>query len=225
MLSVAGRFDIGSLAAFLQYTRHVGMPINQITAQVNNILSALAGAERIFQIMDRKIEVDEGKVTLLPVRRDGDGRLVPAAEGEDTASWAWRVPSDGDGGFDLVPLSGDVRFNEVDSGAITYDGIDVRRIGKGDLRRSLGMVLQDTHLFTGTILENIRYGNPAATAASAHPFISRLPHGYATVITGDGANLSQGEGQLLAIARTYVADPPCSSWTRRRAPSTRARST
>jgi ATP-binding cassette, subfamily B, multidrug efflux pump len=254
LLTVAGRFDIGSLAAFLQYSRQVGMPINQITSQINNVLAAVAGAERIFDIMDRKSEPDDGDVTLVATKRNALG---------EAEEWAWRVPK-AVGDEELVPLMGDVRFDrvafsydgkksvlkdltvhaapgrtiafvgstgagkttitnllnrfyDIDSGTITYDGIDVRRIRKDDLRRSLGMVLQDTHLFTGTVMENIRYGNleatddecvTAAKAASASSFIERLPHGYETVISGDGANLSQGQRQLLAITRAYVASPP-----------------
>jgi len=263
VLVVAGRFDVGSLAAFLQYSRHVGMPINQITSQVNNVLAAVAGAERVFDVMDRKPEIDDGDVTLLAVDRDAAGALVPIAAGEKPRLWAWRVPGP-DGHSSLVELKGDVRFEdvdfsydgkkpvlkglslhaepgrtiafvgstgagkttitnllnrfyEIDRGRITYDGIDVRRIRKDDLRESLGMVLQDTHLFTGTVMENIRYGRldatdeecvQAAKAASADSFIERLPEGYQTLISGDGANLSQGQRQLLAIARDYVASPP-----------------
>jgi ATP-binding cassette, subfamily B, multidrug efflux pump len=265
MLTIAGRFDIGSLAAFLQYSRHVGQPINQITAQINNILAAIAGAERIFEVMDHEPEVDEGDVTLVPIRSDGAGGTKPVGRGEKAQRWVWSVPKDGpEKGAESVPLRGDVRFEKVsfsydgkqpvlkdftvharpghtiafvgstgagkttvtnllnrfydiDAGAITYDGIDVRRIRKDDLRRSLGMVLQDTHLFTGTVMENIRYGRldatdeeclHAAKAASADSFIKRLPEGYGTTIQGDGANLSQGQRQLLAIARAYAASPP-----------------
>jgi ATP-binding cassette subfamily B protein len=267
MLTIAGRFDIGSLAAFLQYSRQLGMPINQITSQINNILAAIAGAERIFDVMDRVPEPDEGDVTLLAVKRDAAGGLVPIAPGETARLWAWRVPKEGSANgadAELMPLMGDVRFEDVcfsydgkktvlkdltihaqpghtiafvgstgagkttitnllnrfydvDSGVITYDGIDIRRIRKDDLRHSLGMVLQDTHLFTGSVMENIRYGRldatdeeciTAAKAASADSFIERLPEGYDTVISGDGANLSQGQRQLIAIARTEVASPP-----------------
>jgi len=286
-LTIAGRFDIGSLAAFLQYCRHIGQPINMITGQINNILAAIAGAERIFDVMDQKPEDGGGDVTLLAVRKDAAGRLVPLAQGEKAKLWAWKVPKSGtdstgsagamsgsadhpaaDGGtaadYVLVPLKGDVRldhvsfsydgknpvledlslhaepgqtmafvgstgagkttitnllnrFYDIDSGSITYDGIPIRRIKKTDLRHSLGMVLQDTHLFTGTVMENIRYGRLDATdkecilaarAASADSFIERLPQGYDTQISGDGANLSQGQRQLLAIARAYVAAPP-----------------
>jgi ATP-binding cassette subfamily B protein len=263
ILTIAGRFDIGSLAAFLQYSRQVGMPINQISSQINNILAAVAGAERVFEVMDRPAETDSGDVTLLAVKKDASGALVPVEAGERAKAWAWRVPSAG-GGAELVPLAGDVRFEgvtfsydgkktvlkelsvharpghtiafvgstgagkttvtnllnrfyDIDAGAILYDGIDVRRIKKDSLRRSLGMVLQDTHLFTGSVMENIRYGRPEATddecvaaakAASADSFIERLPEGYGSLISGDGANLSQGQRQLLAIARAYVASPP-----------------
>lgn len=266
MLTIAGRFDVGSLAAFLQYSRHIGQQINQITSQINNILAAIAGAERIFDIMDREPEEDSGDVTLHAVKKDAMGDLVPIGKDETAKLWAWRVPETGGkaGDTELVPLAGDVRFEnvsfsydgqktvlkgltlhalpgqtiafvgstgagkttitnllnrfyDVDEGSIIYDGIDVRRIRKDDLRHSLGMVLQDTHLFTGTVMENIRYGRleatdddcvTAARAASADSFIMRLPQGYETVIGGDGANLSQGQRQLLAIARAYVASPP-----------------
>ncbi|MCL2496567.1 MAG: ABC transporter ATP-binding protein/permease [Clostridiales bacterium] len=251
LLTVAGRFDIGSLGAFLQLSRQVGQPISQITMQVNNIFSALAGAERVFEVMAEQPETDEGLVELIKLDKalTVDGQRV---------EWAWR---DNDA---LIPLRGDVRlidvdfaydprkpvlknislyakpgqkiafvgstgagkttianllnrFYDVDAGRITYDDVDVRRIKKDDLRRALGMVLQDTHLFTGTVLENIRYGRllatdeecmEAARAVSADGFIRRLPRGYQTVITGDGTNLSQGQRQLLALARAYVADPP-----------------
>ncbi len=245
LMTLAGRFDIGSLAAFLQYSRQMGQPINMITSQFNNVLAALAGAERIFDMMDQPPEKDGGRTTLARV--------------DNADEWVWKK-SDGE----TVPLRGDVRFHNVDfayepgkpvlhqvslyakpgqviafvgstgagkttitnlinrfydvqTGSITYDGIDVRDIRKESLRRSLGVVLQDTHLFTGTVLDNIRYGRldasdeeciEAARQASAHSFISRLPEGYHTVISGDGANLSQGQRQLLAIARAYVADPP-----------------
>lgn len=265
MLTIAGRFDVGSLAAFLQYSRHFGMPINQITAQINNILAAVAGAERVFEVMDREPEVDDGDVTLAEA---GDAGAVEAGlepRGAAASRWAWRVPrSGGEGEAELVPLRGDVRFEkvsfsydgktpvlkdfsvrarpghtiafvgstgagkttvinllnrfyDVEAGAVTYDGIDVRRIRKDDLRRSLGMVLQETHLFSGTVMDNIRYGRleatdeecrSAARAASADSFIRRLPEGYATKLRGDGANLSQGQRQLLAIARAYAAAPP-----------------
>ena len=249
--------DLGGLAAFLQYTRQVSQPITQISQQVNTILSAVAGAERVFEVMEAQPEPDEGKVQLVRVTEDRDGRMTEA--GFDTGAWAWKRP-DGE----LVPLRGDVRFDhvvfgyddrkivlrdislfakpgqkiafvgstgagkttitslinrfyEIQSGTITYDGIDVRDIGKDSLRRSLGVVLQDTHLFTGTVADNIRYGRldatdeevrAAAQLAGADTFIRHLPHGYDTVLSGDGGNLSQGERQLLNIARAACANPP-----------------
>ena len=261
-LALVMGFDIGGYATYLTYSRQVGGPINQVSQQLNAILSALAGAERIFDVMDAPPEVDEGKVELIPVSVDEKGEMSESREGHARA-WAWRVPEEG-GGFRLVPLKGDVvlknvdfsyvegkkvlknvnvyarpgqqiafvgstgagkttvtnlinRFYEIDSGTITYDGIDIRDIKKDSLRQSLGAVLQDTHLFTGTVMDNIRYGNleatdeeciAAAKAANAHSFIRRLPDGYNTMVTGDGANLSQGQRQLLAIARAAVKDPP-----------------
>ena len=249
--------DLGGLAAFLQYTRQVSQPITQISQQVNTILSAVAGAERVFEVMEAQPEVDEGKVTLVRVTEGRDGSLDEADF--DTGAWAWKKP-DGE----LVALRGDVRFDhvvfgydedqtvlhdvslfakpgqkiafvgstgagkttitnlinrfyEIRSGAITYDGIDVRDIEKDSLRRSLGVVLQDTHLFTGTVADNIRYGRldatdeeveAAAWLAGADGFIRHLPHGYQTVLSGDGGSLSQGERQLLNIARAACANPP-----------------
>ena len=249
--------DLGGLAAFLQYTRQVSQPITQISQQVNTILSAVAGAERVFEVMEAQPEVDAGKVTLVRVTEGRDGSLTEADF--DTGAWAWKKP-DGE----LVPLRGDVRFDhvvfgydedqtvlhgislfakpgqkiafvgstgagkttitnlinrfyEIRSGAITYDGIDVRDIQKDSLRRSLGVVLQDTHLFTGTVADNIRYGRldatdeeveAAARLAGADGFIRHLPHGYQTVLSGDGGSLSQGERQLLNIARAACANPP-----------------
>ena len=257
MLSIAVGLDLGSLVVYLQYTRQVSQPISQVSQQVNNILAAIAGAERVFEVMEAAPEVDSGKVTLVNVSCGADGSLTEAKERSD--GWAWKKP---DGR--LVPLKGDVRFQdvvfsyvpektilhgislyakpgqkiafvgstgagkttitnlinrfyEIDSGLITYDGIDVKDISKESLRRSLGIVLQDTHLFTGTIADNIRYGKldatdeevrSAARLANADTFISHLPDGYDTWITGDGGSLSQGERQLLAIARAAVADPP-----------------
>ncbi len=262
VLAVAGRLDTGSLVAFLQYSYQIAQPINQVTNQLSIILAALAGAERIFEVMDQEPEVDDGTVTLVNITHTEDGAIVEASEDTKTNEWAWSVP--GDHGHTLVPLKGDVRFDhvtfsydgvtpvlkdislyakpgqtiafvgstgagkttitnlinrfyDVQKGTITYDGIDVKTMRKKDLRRSLGMVLQDTHLFTGTVMDNIRYGRLHATddecrlaakRASADSFIRRLPQGYDTVITGDGGNLSQGQRQLLAIARAYVADPP-----------------
>ena len=249
--------DLGGLAAFLQYTKQVSQPINQISQQVNTILSAVAGAERIFEVMEEKPETNEGKVTLVRVTEDRSGQLTEADF--DTGAWAWKKPGGG-----LVPVRGDVRFDhvvfgydprktvlhdislfakpgqkiafvgstgagkttitnlinrfyEIQSGTITYDGIDVRDIEKDSLRRSLGVVLQDTHLFTGTVADNIRYGRleatdeeveAAARLAGADGFIRHLPHGYQTVLSGDGGNLSQGERQLLNIARAACANPP-----------------
>ncbi len=252
-----GAFRLGDLAAFLQYTRQVSQPINQISQQVNTILSAAAGSERIFEIMEAEPESDEGKVRLVRASQDAAGALTRVHE--DTNTWAWMKP---DGS--LTPLQGDVRFQnvvfgydpdhtvlhgislfakpgqkiafvgstgagkttitslinrfyEIQDGTITYDGIDIREIAKESLRRSLGVVLQDTHLFTGTVADNIRYGRlestdeeveAAARLAGADAFIRRLPQGYQTVLSGDGGNLSQGERQLLNIARAACANPP-----------------
>ena len=261
-LAILAGFDIGGLVAYLTYSKQVSQPMNQISMQMTNILSALAGAERIFQVMDTEPEIDQGNVTLVPVQRGEDGVLQAWESGRVTA-WAWKIPQD-DSTFQYVELKGDVRLKDVDfgyvpekevlhkvsvyakpgqkiafvgstgagkttitnlinrfyeiqSGSIQYDGIDVTRIEKDSLRRSLGVVLQDTHLFTGTVMDNIRYGRleatdeeciQAAKTANAHSFIRRLPDGYQTMVTGDGANLSQGQRQLLAIARAAVADPP-----------------
>ena len=249
--------DLGGLAAFLQYSRQVGQPITQISQQVNTLLSAVAGAERIFAIMETPPETDEGKVRLVRAKEDASGKLTRVHE--DTNAWAWLKP-DGT----LAPLRGDVRFDhvvfgydedrtilhdvslfakpgqkiafvgstgagkttitslinrfyEIQSGTITYDGIDVRDIAKESLRRSLGVVLQDTHLFTGTVADNIRYGRleatdqeveAAAKLAGADGFIRHLPQGYQTVLSGGGSSLSQGERQLLNIARAACANPP-----------------
>ena len=249
--------DLGGLAAFLQYTKQVSQPLNQISQQVNTILSAVAGAERIFEVMETEPEADNGKVKLVRVTEDRSGHLTEAEF--DTGAWAWKKP-DGT----LVSVRGDVRFDhvvfgydprktvlhdvslfakpgqkiafvgstgagkttitnlinrfyEIQSGTITYDGIDVRDIEKDSLRRSLGVVLQDTHLFTGTVADNIRYGRleatdeeveAAARLAGADTFIRHLPHGYQTVLSGDGGSLSQGERQLLNIARAACANPP-----------------
>ena len=257
LLSIAIGLDLGALMVYLQYTRQVSQPISQVSQQVNNILAAIAGAERVFEVMEAAPEVDEGRVTLVHASRAADGTFTEAASRSD--GWAWKKP-DGE----LVPLTGDVRFKdvvfsyvpektilhgislyakpgqkiafvgstgagkttitnlinrfyEIESGEITYDGIDVRDISKESLRRSLGIVLQDTHLFTGTIADNIRYGKldatdeevrAAAKLANADTFISHLPDGYDTWITDDGGSLSQGERQLLAIARAAAADPP-----------------
>ena len=252
-----GAFGLGDLAAFLQYSRQVSQPITQVSQQVNTILSAVAGAERIFEVMEAEPEVDEGKVKLVRVTEDRAGNLSEA--NFDSGAWAWKK-EDGE----LIPLRGDVRFEnvvfgyderkvvlkdislfakpgqkiafvgstgagkttitnlinrfyEIQSGTITYDGIDVREIEKDSLRASLGVVLQDTHLFTGTVLDNIRYGRldatdeeviAAAQMAGADTFIRHLPNGYQTELSGDGGNLSQGERQLLNIARAACANPP-----------------
>ncbi len=257
LLSIAMGLDLGSLVVYLQYTRQVSQPIGQMSQQVNNLLAAIAGAERVFEVMETAPEPDRGQTTLVHVSRGPGGTLTEASGRSD--GWAWKRP-DGE----LVPLAGDVRFQdvvfgytpektilngislyakpgqkiafvgstgagkttitnlinrfyEINSGLITYDGIDIRDISKDSLRRSLGVVLQDTHLFTGTIADNIRYGKldatdqeveAAARLANADAFIRHLPEGYNTWITDDGGSLSQGERQLLAIARAAVADPP-----------------
>lgn len=256
ILAMCGMADVGSLASYLVFVRQAALPINQFTQQSNFLLSALAGAERVFDVMNLEPEVDEGDVTLVNVRKE-NGILKECQE--KTGKWAWRS-KDGE----LTMLRGDVRFENVDfgytkehmilknislyakpgqkiafvgstgagkttitnlinrfydvqGGTVVYDGIDVRKIKKDALRHSLGIVLQDTHLFTGTVADNIRFGKldatqeeieRAARIANAHSFIRRLPDGYDTMVTADGANLSQGQRQLLAIARAAVADPP-----------------
>lgn len=256
ILAMRGMADVGSLASYLVFVRQAALPINQFTQQSNFLLSALAGAERVFDVMNLEPEVDEGDVTLVNVRKE-NGILKECQE--KTGKWAWRS-KDGE----LTMLRGDVRFENVDfgytkehmilknislyakpgqkiafvgstgagkttitnlinrfydvqGGTVVYDGIDVRKIKKDALRHSLGIVLQDTHLFTGTVADNIRFGKldatqeeieRAARIANAHSFIRRLPDGYDTMVTADGANLSQGQRQLLAIARATVADPP-----------------
>lgn len=248
-LALQGKTDLGSLASYVVFVRQAALPINQFTQQSNFLLAALAGAERVFQVMSLEPEIDEGKVELV------SGENVE----ENSPSWFWKKPEGG-----LVPLKGDVRFDHVDfgytpdrmilknislyakpgqkiafvgstgagkttitnlinrfydvqGGSVIYDGIDVRDISKKSLRKSLGIVLQDTHLFTGTIADNIRFGKldatqeeieKAARIANADSFIRRLPQGYDTMVTSDGAHLSQGQRQLLAIARAAVADPP-----------------
>lgn len=259
LFTVFGMLDIGSLASYLVYVRQSAMPLNQFTQQVNFLLSALSGAERIFDMMEEAPEIDRGDITLCNVERE-QGILRECSR--HTGQFAWKVP--GKEGANLVLLKGDVkfknvvfgygqekiilnnislyakpgqkiafvgstgagkttiinlinRFYEIQSGVITYDGIDIKRIRKDDLRRSLAMVIQDTHLFTGTIAENIRYGkldadnrevHEAAVIANADSFIRRLPEGYDTMLYGDGSNLSQGQRQLLAIARAAIAKPP-----------------
>ena len=260
-LSGVSGLSLGALASFLTFNRSFNMPINQVSQQFNSIVMAMAGAERIFQMMDEVPETDEGYVTLVHVREEG-GRLVESKQ--RTGRWAWRHEHQATHLVDYVELKGDVvfdgvdfgyndekivlhdvklyaepgqkiafvgstgagkttitnlinRFYDIQDGKIRYDGINVNKIKKADLRRSLGIVLQDTHLFTGSVMDNIRYGKldatdeeviAAAKLANADGFIRHLPEGYNTVLTGDGANLSQGQRQLLAIARAAIADPP-----------------
>ena len=257
---LSGLTDLGTLASYLVYVRQSAMPMNQFTQQINFLLAALSGAERIFEMMDEEPEIDEGNITLCHVK-EKDGVLEE--NGEEGRDYAWKVPRE-DGSSELVPLKGDVRFvdvvfgytpekkilnkislyakpgqkiafvgstgagkttiinlinrfYEIQSGTITYDGLDIRNIRKKDLRRSLSMVIQDTHLFTGTIADNIRYGRlkageadirEAARIANADSFIRRLPEGYDTMLHSDGSNLSQGQRQLLAIARAAISRPP-----------------
>ena len=260
-LSGATGLTLGKLASFLTFNRSFNQPINQISMQFNSIVMALAGAQRIFALLDEKPEVDTGDITLVNAKREEGNELLETTE--RTGTWAWKVPQE-DGKYRLVELKGDIEFKDVDfgydpkkivlhditlygrpgqkiafvgstgagkttitnlinrfydiqKGTIEYDGIDIARIKKDDLRSSLGIVLQDTHLFTGTVMDNIRYGRLSATdeecraaarLANADSFIRRLPNGYETMLTGDGTNLSQGQRQLLAIARAAVADPP-----------------
>ena len=256
LLAIGGVFDVGSLGAYLLYVKQVSQPVGQISQQINTLLAAAAGAERIFAVMEEQPETDEGKTVIVRVEKNGDTLTETA---ERTGHWAWKKPDGtlvelrGDVRFDHVTFSYDGektvlhdvslfakpgqkiafvgstgagkttitnlinRFYDVQQGTITYDGIDVKDIAKDSLRRSLGIVLQDTHLFTGTVADNIRYGKldatdeevrAAAKLANADAFIRHLPQGYDTVITGDGGSLSQGERQLLAIARAAVSDPP-----------------
>ncbi len=251
----------GALVSFLTFNRQINMPISQVSQQMNSVVMALAGADRIFKLLDEKSETDEGYVTLVNAREE-NGELVESDE--RTGLWAWKHTHQADKSVTYVKLTGDVVFDDVDfgyteekqvlynvdlfatpgqkiafvgstgagkttitnlinrfydiqDGKIRYDGININKIKKADLRHSLGMVLQDTHLFTATVMENIRYGKldatdeevyAAAKLANAHGFIKRLPDGYNTVLTGDGANLSQGQRQLLAIARAAIANPP-----------------
>ena len=207
-----GGVTLGTVMAFLSLNKSFNMPISQVSMQANSIIMALAGAERIFKMMDEPSETDEGYVTLINAKYDKDDNLVEA--NERTGIWAWKHPHH-DGTTTITNLIN--RFYDIQDGKIRYDGINIHKIKKADLRRSLGIVLQDTHLFTGTVMENIRYGRleatdeeciAAARLANADGFIKRLPEGYNTMLTGDGANLSQGQRQLLAIARAAVADPP-----------------
>ena len=260
-LNGIGGFTLGGLASFLTFNKSFSMPINQISQQLNAVIMAMAGADRIFRLLDEEKEIDNGYVTLVNVREE-NGELI---ESDDrTGRWAWKHIHQADKSVDYVEVRGDVvfdgvdfgykddkivlhdvklfaepgqkiafvgstgagkttitnlinRFYDIQDGKIRYDGINVNKIKKADLRRSLGIVLQDTHLFTGTVRENIRFGKldatdeeivAAAKLANADGFIKRLPDGYDTMLTGDGANLSQGQRQLLAIARAAVADPP-----------------
>ena len=253
---------LGNLMTFMLLSRSFNMPISQISNQINAIVMALAGAERVFEMMDEEPEVDEGYVTLVTARIDENGNVTECEE--RTGYWAWKHPHQADGTITYTQVRGDItmhevdfgyvpekivlhdislyatpgqkiafvgatgagkttitnlinRFYDIDDGKIRYDGININKIRKADLRRSLGIVLQDTNLFTGTVMDNIRYGKLDATdeeciyaakLANAHDFITRLPEGYDTLLTGNGANLSQGQRQLIAIARAAVADPP-----------------
>lgn len=260
-LGNVGGFTLGGLASFLTFNRSFNMPISQVSQQLNSVVMAMAGAKRVFDLMDEQPEADEGYVTLVNARKE-NGKLAETKE--RTGLWAWKHHHQAEGTTDYIELTGDVVFDDVDfgynpekivlhnvkmfanagqkiafvgstgagkttitnlinrfydiqDGKIRYDGINVNKIKKADLRRSLGIVLQDTHLFTDTVMENIRYGKldatdeevlAAAQLANADGFIRRLPEGYQTMLTGDGANLSQGQRQLLAIARAAIADPP-----------------
>ena len=264
ILALSGRFGLtlGTLIAFLTLNRSFTQPITQISQQVNSIVMAMAGAHRIFSMLDEEPETDEGYVTLVNAKENADGSLTECKE--RTGLWAWKHPHQADGTVTYTRLQGEVvlddvdfgynpdkmvlhnislyakpgqkiafvgstgagkttitnlinRFYDIADGKIRYDGININKIKKADLRRSLGMVLQDTNLFTGTVMDNIRYGRleatdeeciAAAKLAGAHDFITRLPQGYDTPLTGNGASLSQGQRQLLSIARAAVADPP-----------------
>ena len=262
LLANIGGMTIGTIASYLQFTKSFTQPFMQVAQQFNSIIMALAGAERIFKMMDEPSEVDDGYVTLVNARKDENGNIVECKE--RTGLWAWKHPHQADGSVTYTELKGDVRFYDmtfgytddkmvlhnislyakpgqklafvgstgagkttitnlinrfydVQDGKIRYDNININKIKKADLRHSLGIVLQDTHLFTGTIMENIRYGKldatdeevyNAAKLAHADQFIRRLPDGYNTHLSGDGEELSQGQRQLLAIARAAVADPP-----------------
>ena len=257
-----GNFTLGGLASFLQFNKSFNQPISQISMQLNSVIMALAGAERIFELLDEKSEEDDGYVELVNAKIDEDGTITEVKE--RTGIWAWRHYHKDEGTTTYTKLEGHVEFDGVDfgynyekiilhdivinarpgekiafvgatgagkttitnlinrfydiqDGKIRYDGININKIKKNDLRRSLGIVLQDTHLFTGTVMENIRYGKldatdeeviAAAKLANADHFIDHLPNGYDTILTGDGGNLSQGQRQLLAIARAAVANPP-----------------
>ena len=259
--SEGSMLTLGKLMAFMMLSKTFNMPINMISNQINSVIMALAGAERVFDLMDQPEEKDDGYVTLVNAKEDENGNLTECQE--RTGRWAWKHPH-GDGTLTYTELKGDIcmemvdfayvpekqvlydvslyahpgqkiafvgatgagkttitnlinRFYDIADGKIRYDGININKIKKPDLRRSLGVVLQDTNLFTGTVMDNIRYGKldatdeeciSAAKLANAHDFITRLPQGYDTMLTGNGANLSQGQRQLIAIARAAVADPP-----------------
>jgi ATP-binding cassette subfamily B protein len=259
-LCIKGEMSLGALASFLMFVRQYMGPISNLSQQFNGFMMALAGAERVYDLMDEPGETDEGKITLVNVEKEGtELKIAP----NPTGRWAWKIPAD-DGSSTLVELKGDVRlkdvtfsydgkktvlqdislyakpgqkiafvgstgagkttitnllnrFYDVGKGQITYDGIPINQIAKSDLRRSIGMVLQDTNLFSGTVMDNIRYGRLTATdeeciaaacRCNADSFIQRLPQGYQTQLTANGSNLSQGQRQLLNIARCAVADPP-----------------
>ena len=260
--SQGSMLTLGNLMAFMVLSRSFNMPINQISNQINAIIMAMAGAERVFELMDQEPEVDEGYVTLVNCHIDENGTITECSE--RTGHWAWRHPHQADGTVTYTELKGDIvmdmvdfgyvpekqvlyditlyahpgeklafvgatgagkttitnlinRFYDIADGKVRYDGININKIRKADLRRSLGVVLQETNLFTGTVMDNIRYGKldatdeeciAAAKLANAHDFITRLPQGYDTELTGNGASLSQGQRQLIAIARAAVADPP-----------------
>ncbi len=262
VLSGETLMTLGGLVSFLTLSRSFNMPIGHISNQINAIVMALAGAERIFEMMDAEPETDDGYVTLVYANIDENGNITESEK--RTGKWAWKHPHQADGTVTYTELKGDItifdvdfgyvpektvlhgislyatpgqkiafvgatgagkttitnlinRFYDIADGKIRYDGININKIRKSDLRRSLGIVLQDTNLFTGTVMDNIRYGNLTATdeecivaakLANAHDFITRLPEGYQTMLTGNGANLSQGQRQLIAIARAAVADPP-----------------
>lgn len=256
-----GHLTIGSLMAFLQFSRSFTGPLMGLSQQYNSIIMSLAGSERIFNLLDLESEIDNGNVTLVNIHKDNEGNIFECPE--KTCYWAWKVPKE-NGNFDYVELKGDVRFHDMEfsyiegktilkniniyakpgqklafigatgagkttitnlinrfydiqKGTITYDGIDIKNIKKSDLRRSLGIVLQETTLFTGTIMENIRYGKldatdeevyKAAKLAHADKFINMLPHGYNTIISGSSSELSQGQRQLISIARAAISNPP-----------------
>ena len=262
VLTITSVLSLGTVISFLQFTKQFSMPVSQISQQINAILTALAGAERIFAVIDEEPEVDNGYVTLVKAKKDENGNWQECEEKNGT--WVWKHPHSADGSIEYIEVEGKVefdnvvfgyeenktvldgitlwakagqkiafvgstgagkttitnlinRFYDVPDGKIRYDGININKIKKADLRRSLSMVLQDTHLFTGTVMDNIRYGRldatdeeciEAAKLANAHFFITHLPDGYNTMLYSDGANLSQGQRQLIAIARAAVADPP-----------------